>query len=114
VAVCVDQCGEVRLAELLTHNGRAAARRTSGKKKSFHSGMNWNNATVVSAGRIIWAKMRSSPAPSTRVASSNSIGRARENAVSTKIPNGTPLTVYTQITPIRESIRPMELAHWLF
>ena len=55
---------------------------TSGKKKSFHSGTKRNTTTVaiagLTSGTITVAKMRNSPAPSMRAASSNSCGQPAE------------------------------------
>src|SRR5919199_1833447 len=66
----------------------------SGPKKSFQAKMNWNSATVASAGlasgKMTRQKMVNSFAPSTRPASDSSWGMVMKNCRNKKMLNALP------------------------
>src|SRR4029453_420622 len=81
---------------------RPSVMKVSAKRNSFQFCRNKKIATVASAGRVSGstprAKIRNSPAPSSRAASSSSRGSPSKNPFMMKVPKASPNPVYGPIS----------------
>ena len=84
--------------------------RVSAKMKSLHANRNANSPTVIMEFRLIGTTMdrnaRTSPAPSTRAASTIEGGTPSMNERMIKIPNGMAFAEFAMISPGIESSSP--------